>query len=111
MSTDPLKLALLQTSLCAAVPLHVFDMKQSSWAELEGLRQRLVGEDFALKMEHVLFRGKPGQTSAAFGELARAVALLSFAPGGLKFLGLRWRAHHPEVGANDGTECFGVRES
>jgi hypothetical protein len=40
------------------------------------------------------FGGKPGEAAAAFNALARGLAALSTAPGGVRFLGTIWCATH-----------------
>lgn len=85
---------LLRISLSAAVPLHIEELKQRGGpneAELAQAREasRLVAE----KGDRLMFRGKKaGESAQVFNALAFGLAVLSFCPGGVTFLGDKWEA-------------------
>ena len=80
----------LRIALSAAVPLCIQEMKKVSWEE----RKQMVSECtrvIAEKGDNILYKGhKPGETARAFGALAHAMAVLSFAPGGVTAFGLHF---------------------
>ena len=89
--------ALLLTSLEVAVPLRLLEMVESSGGHLNWNRDvvprtqelaTVIGE----KGDVILFRSKKkGESAKAWASLVEALALLSLAPGGVKFRGLHWR--------------------
>jgi hypothetical protein len=95
-----LKQALLKTSLQAAVPLWVATVRGYSPDQYRERCQRAVNL-IAGKGDLILYRSKKtGGSSEAFNALAEALAILSFAPGGVKLLGLHFETQ------KDGSECF-----
>jgi hypothetical protein len=92
MSTD----GLLRTAVCAAIPLWVMELSRVPLAKLRA-RAPDLGQIIAEKGDVIQFRGKkPGETAKAFNALAEAVAILSFMPGGVSFLGDHYENIHPE---------------
>lgn len=88
---------LLRISLQAAVPLHAWDMQRMPLDHLLRLGPEL-SQIIAEKGDIIQFRGgKKGETAAAFNALAKALALLSFFPGGVRFLGDRYEHTHPDM--------------
>jgi len=78
---------LLRTSLSAAVPLWAWEFRQLSWEELQKIAQQS-GQIIAEHGDLILFRSeKKGETADAFNALARGIAALSFAPGGVNCFG------------------------
>ena len=80
---------MLATALEAAVRLWIEEFRSLS----EEDRQRMIDEvveRFAERMEYLLHR-KQGETAKAFNDVARAIALLSFCPGGIDCFGHHWK--------------------
>jgi hypothetical protein len=89
------QLALLQAALSAAVPLNIAVFQMRPWTELEQLAKE-AAQVVAEKGDRILFRSKKrGETAAAFNKLAEGIAVLAFAPGGVKVFGLHFEARHP----------------
>lgn len=83
---------LLKISLSAAVPLWIAELRGLPWSEIS----RMAGEASQYIAEHgdaLMYKTK-GVTSKAFNHLARGLAALSFAPGGVKFLGMHFESRH-----------------
>ena len=81
-------MSLLETTLDAAVPLWIHQFRDLSEEE----RMEMIGEispGFAERMEYVIQKTE-GKTADAFNDLARAIALMSFLPGGVKCFGRHW---------------------
>lgn len=85
---------LLQAALDAAVPLWIEQIKRECWSFAEIQRvARDTAQVVAAEGDNILFRGpKRGDTARAFNALARGIACLSFAPGGVRVFGRRWEA-------------------
>ena len=87
----------LPMCLSTAVPLWIWryrewtpEMRQ---AEMDGIE----ASDFCMKMEYVLHRGpNKGDSADAFNLLAKCIALLSFAPGGIRAFGTHYRGNPEE---------------
>jgi hypothetical protein len=91
------RLMLLQTFLSAAVPLRIMEFQNRSWEELKPLALE-ASQVIAEKGDRILYRGqKKGETAKAVNKLAEGLAIMSFAPGGVKAFGLHFEAKHPEV--------------
>lgn len=82
--------SLLRTSLQAAVPLNAMTLADRSWDELLEMA-RESSQIVAEKGDIILYRsskaGEAGETAHAFNALARGIAILSFAPGGVTIFG------------------------
>ena len=80
---------LMRAHLEAFVPLLVMEYKrrggptQDDFDSLGNVSQ-LIAE----KGDQLMFRSK--QTAHVMGELTRAIAIASFVPGGITFLGVKW---------------------
>ena len=89
--------ALLQASLAAAVPLWCAEIRArgaANWERVVPARSHELARIIAEHGDIIQFRSKKrGETAAAFNALAEALALMSFAPGGVRFLGDRWESH------------------
>lgn len=100
---------LLGLSLDVAVPVAQEELGRMSWAEVERVAAEAV-DVVASKGDLILYRStRPGETSAAFVALARGLAALSFAPGGVSFLGRHWDAEHPELALGPSSDPSGGR--
>lgn len=81
----------LRIALHAAVPLHVFELRSCPFDEIQERAHR-ASQIVAEKGDIVMFRSKKkGESAAAFNALAEGIACLSFAPGGVVFLGDRYQ--------------------
>lgn len=91
MNADPKDYPLLAASLEVAVPIWIAEFKRLGKEHLaDDERERLL----RLIMEHgddIIFKShRKGGTANAFNALAEALAWLSYAPGGVTFLGMHW---------------------
>lgn len=90
--------ALLRVALSAAVPLWVADLQRRPWVEVQELA-RACADTVASKGDVILYRSKKkGETAEAFNALAKGIAALSFAPGGVTFLGDHYENKHESTG-------------
>jgi hypothetical protein len=90
----------LAMSLDAAIPLWMVKYWGYSPEERQTEIDELNASDFSSRMEYILHEGpKEGDTSKAFNDLARSVALLSFAPGGVTAFGRHWEAGRRRAGS------------
>lgn len=86
----------LKIALSAAVPLWVEELKRRPLKEVLA-RAPECAQAVAEKGDVIQFRSKRrGETAEAFNRLAEGVAILSFAPGGVKAFGLHFESRHPE---------------
>lgn len=83
--------------LTLAVPMWQERLKARPWADLVP-RSREIADIVASHGDVILYRGKKtGETAAAFNALAEGLAILSFAPGGVRFMGCCWTDRHPDT--------------
>lgn len=98
----------LLMSLQAAVPLWIAESR----GRPELLEEWRVGavEAIANHGDALLYR-TPGRTAETFNALARAIAVLAHAPGGVSAFGAQWCATHSPGGvpATGGGVCAGCR--
>ncbi len=79
----------LTIALEAAIPLHIHEWKEikpvpSDYEDIRKRLPKLLGE----KGDVLLYGGgKKGEAAYIFNEVARAIALLSFLPGGITIFG------------------------
>lgn len=91
---DSLNPALLPC-LELAVTIEIDHLKQIPWAQVVKLG-RAQADVIASKGDMILYRSKKqGETAKAFASLAKAVAVVTFLPGGVKVFGLTFKAEHP----------------
>jgi len=92
----PLMLATLQV----AVPLWAERLKHQRLADLLP-RARELAQVVAEKGDVLQFKSKKrGETAKAFDALAEGLAILSFAPGGVRFSGVHFENAHPDSSGN-----------
>jgi len=85
---------LMLVALQAAVPMWQIQLARSPWNHIAE-RAQICAQAVAEKGDVLQFRSKrKGETAEAFNRLAEGLACLSFAPGGVRFLGVRWTADH-----------------
>jgi hypothetical protein len=86
---------LLQAALETAVPLALAELERrggpdaTDWQAAQAYAATL-----AEKGDQLLYRSR--ETAAVFAGLVRALAVLAFAPGGVRLLGLHWERPTPE---------------
>jgi len=81
---------LLKSALSAAVPLWIEKLKQEGTDSVDA---GAIAETIAFKGDIIMYGSKKkGEAAAAFNELAKGLALLSFCPGGVTFAGLHFEA-------------------
>ena len=86
---------LLRISLSAAVPLWIEQCKAIP-LDLLMNRGREISQIIAEKGDIIQFRSKTqGETAKAFNALAEGLTIMSFVPGGVKFLGMHFESQHP----------------
>ena len=85
---------MLATCLDAAVPLWIEQFRKLPEEEWQRMLDE-INKDFSAKMEYVIHR-KEGETAQAFNDLARAIALLSFCPGGVTCFDRHWETRRIE---------------
>lgn len=79
-----------------AVTLNILDFKRLPWSQLQGIAT-YASQYVAEKGDNILFKShKKGESAKAFNELAKGVAVLSFAPGGVTLFGQHFESIHPE---------------
>ena len=86
---------LLSTCLEVAVPMWQERLRDrpANWLQARG--QELAPILYGPGGEHLFFKGsKEGDTARVFNALAESLGILSFVPGGVRFLGRRWEARH-----------------
>lgn len=85
---------LLKIMLPGAVALRIMDFKKLPWEEI----QRIATEASQFLGEHgdALMYKQKGTTAKAFNMLAKGMAALAFAPGGVNIFGLHFEDIHPE---------------
>lgn len=96
---DPSGGGLLLLTLEFAVPLAINDLARLPWSIVEQVATS-AGQQVAEHADDLQFGGK--HCASAFAALARGLAAISFAPGGVHFCGVHWCARHPESTATDG---------
>lgn len=83
---------LIKIALSAAVPLWIMQFKQFT-AEERTIMAGRYGQVVAEHGDNILFKSKKkGATADAFNNLAKGVACLAFAPGGVTVMGLHFEA-------------------
>ena len=88
--------SLLATTLAAAVPLWIEELRPLPWSEIDHLAKEC-SQIIAEKGDVILYRSKKkGETARAFNALAKGIAALSFAPGGVKVFGMHFETKRQE---------------
>lgn len=81
---------LLRISLLAAVPLWALQMRWMEWSDLTTIADDCA-QTIAAHGDLLMYRSKTrGGTAKAFNALAKGLAIASFVPGGITFLGDHW---------------------
>ena len=84
---------LLTLTLEVAVPLRIAELRAAGGpSEADYAEARAFGPVLGAKGDVLQFGGKKGEAAALFNKTARALAILAFCPGGVKFAGSHWQA-------------------
>jgi len=93
-NANPATRDLLSLSLETAVPIWINELQEVPFEELMD-RAKTCGWEVAEKADTLLYGSKKiGGTAEVFNRLAEGLAILSFVPGGVNFLGRHWEAKH-----------------
>ena len=88
--------ALLRAALGAAIPLWVAELRKRPWSEIQAVVYECA-DIVTAKGDAILYRSKKkGETAVTFNALAKGLAALSFAPGGVTFLGDHYQNQYGE---------------
>lgn len=77
---------------------EIANLQRRAWPEIQTMASAAADE--IARSSDLEFGGK--HCRSQFVALARGLAALSFAPGGVHFCGVHWCARHPESAATDG---------
>ena len=85
----------LSIALATAVPLHILQLQAKGGPDAEDLKKATAMSDVLGERGDVLLfgggkKGKKGEVAEIFNGLARALAVLSFVPGGVTLFGSHW---------------------
>lgn len=85
--------ALLPATLALAVPVYIARL-QAQGGPTQADRDSVLGLPglLAERGDVLLYGGAAGEPATVFNELARGLAVLAFAPGGVRAFGLEWIA-------------------
>lgn len=82
--------AALIPCLEASVMFHIINLKQRGYIPDSLLKEaREMADLIASEGDTLLYGGNPGDAARLFNKLAKAIAILSFQPGGFKGLGIQ----------------------
>lgn len=88
----------LQAGLLAAVPLRMIQLRGMGAREREQTVARWAAADavepIASRGDALQYGGRKGQAADVFNHLARGLAALAQAPGGVLFAGVHWCVEH-----------------
>lgn len=74
--------------IAAAVPLHILELlRQGGPADLDYESARAFASDLGERGDVLLYGGKKGEAAALANQLAHAIAVLAFLPGGITIFG------------------------
>lgn len=99
VNADPLRATLLVGLLTTAVFVAQHDLSRVAWIDVERVA-RDAATEIGSHADDLQFGGK--RCASTFAALARGLAAISFAPGGVSFLGAHWCAQHPESTSHEG---------
>lgn len=92
----PASAHLMRSTLQLAVPLWAMRLRPVPFDRLVE-RAPTLAQVVAEKGDVAQFRGsKKGETAAAFNAIAEGLAILSFLPGGVRFMGDHYQNEHPD---------------
>lgn len=83
----------LAVTLELAVPLQILEIKNIGYISDATLNDALLtSELIASEGDTLLYGGEPGQAAFLFNKVARAIAVLSFQPGGFATMGMKFES-------------------
>ena len=84
----------LRVALSAAVPLCILELEARGCLMEDDMRAcKDISQFLGGKADLLMFRvNRCGEAAEVFSQLARGLAILSFAPGGVTFLGEHWES-------------------
>ena len=84
----------LSIALMAAVPLYIIEMKKKGGPDANDFQQATeFNKDLGERGDVLLFGSKKkGEAAGLFNRMAKALAVLSFCPGGVTLFGSHWEA-------------------
>jgi hypothetical protein len=90
---------LLQSSLVLAVPLRIADLEAAGGpTDADRARARAIADDLGAHGNDLLYRSATkGETERFFVELVQTIAVLSYAPLGIRIFGLHGQSGPQEV--------------
>jgi len=96
----------LMLSLAIAVPLRIAELTalpdKRRWPRIRAWADAAV-DIIACEGDTLQYGSKPGDAARVFDHLARGVAALAMAPGGVTFHGTHWCLEHPWSSTRDPT--------
>lgn len=92
-TADPARLLRVEL-LKLAVACCQQELQKKTWNEIRS-RIPVLEEVMQEKSEFFIYRGKPGDTAAAFSAVVEMVAILSFFPYGIDAFDSHFEAQHP----------------
>lgn len=87
---DETNKTLLTSSLEVAVPLWIETFKNYNWNEFKRVMNN--SEDILSECAEAVLYRIDGKSAKAFNALAKAIAVLSYVPGGIEIFGMRFIA-------------------
>jgi len=87
----------LPTAMAAAVPLHIMQLKEKGGPNADDMAEAqktsgMLGERGDVLLFGPGKKGKKGECADLFNRTARAIAVLSFCPGGITIFGYHFEA-------------------
>ena len=97
-------IGLLAIAVSAAVPLNIIDIEHRGGPDdLEWEWARNFTDELGERGDILQFDGgKRGEAAIMFNRFAYALAIMAFAPGGVRFCGMHFEATPTEPGGNSG---------
>ncbi len=81
----------LTVTLEFAVSLQILEIRNTGYISDAALNDALLtSELIASEGDTLLYGGDPGQAASLFNKVARAIAILSFQPGGFAAMGMKF---------------------
>jgi hypothetical protein len=108
---EPLMDNNLSIALSAAVPLHILELQAKGGPDADDFTKATAMSAVLGERGDVLLFGskKKGEAAEIFNGLARALAVLSFVPGGVRLFGNHWETKiEKTVGKTPSTGDIGV---
>lgn len=84
--------AALTTTLELAVLLQILEIRNAGYISDATLSDALLTSELIAEGDTLLYDGKTGQAAFLFNKVARAIAILSFQPGGFATMGMKFES-------------------